>query len=254
MLGDEFVRPQVVIVAQHRLSDTDRSSHAGGTTACRRYLEEHCEVVWSRPRAGDWSEIDGVVIDSPTHDLSRDVPVHGAAVAELGALCNEAERDRFLTILFAAARLRAVEQRGERSALVSFHARYKYALLAHDERGMRELGRIVAGMADWPWPVTTVLYRNRFLQAFARPASVGGQVNALAHAFGHVSAQLTAADRECFLGALNDLSAGQTSPAAVRRMLRGWAVRCGVTYLLEQACLAAYPELEPEAAGRGRQS
>ena len=84
-------------------------------------------------------------------------------------------RERFLTLLFALARLRQVE----RSALVDFHACHKYLLLAYEETGMREMGRIVAEVAERPWPETLALYRERFARAFACPARVVAHINAL---------------------------------------------------------------------------
>ncbi len=118
-------------------------------------------------------------------------------------------RERFLTLLFALARLRQVERSGERSALVDFHACHKYLLLAYEETGMRELGRIVAAVAERPWPETLALYRERFARAFARPARVVAHIDALQHAFGHVSEGLSSPERAHFLDQLGELRASR---------------------------------------------
>ena len=65
-----------------------------------------------------------------------------AAIEDEGRLKADLPRESFLTLLFGLARLRTVEATGERRVLVDFHARYKYLLLAYQERGMRELGQL----------------------------------------------------------------------------------------------------------------
>ena len=102
-----------------------------------------------------------------------------AAVEDEGRLKDDQLRERFLTLLFGLARLRAVEASGKRSALVEFYSRYKYVLLAYDEPGLRELGRIVAGLAEAPWKETLARYRERFARSLAHAAHTSAHVNTL---------------------------------------------------------------------------
>ena len=164
-----------------------------------------------------------------------------AALEDEGRLNDGGLRERFLTLLFALARLREVERGGERSALVAFHARYKFVLLAYEERGMRELGRIVAGVADGPWNETLARYRERFALAFARPARLGAHVNALQHAFGHVSEGLSPPERAFFLDQLGELEAGRLPLAGTLTLLRSWVLRFDADYVDRQAYLEPYP-------------
>jgi uncharacterized protein YbgA (DUF1722 family)/uncharacterized protein YbbK (DUF523 family) len=164
-----------------------------------------------------------------------------AAIDDEGRLRDGPLRERFLTLLFALARLRAVEAGGERAGLVDFHARYKYVLMAYEERGMRELGRIVAAVADGPWAVTIARYRERFARAFARPARRGGQINALQHAFGPLSEGLGGAERAFFLEQVEELRAGRAPLTSTLTLLRSWALRFGNEYLERQVYLQPYP-------------
>jgi uncharacterized protein YbgA (DUF1722 family)/uncharacterized protein YbbK (DUF523 family) len=164
-----------------------------------------------------------------------------AAVEDEGRLNDDALRERFLTLLFALARLREVERSGERSALVDFHARHKYALLAYEERGMRELGKVVAAVAEQPWGETIALYRERFARAFARPARVAAHVNALQHAFGHVSEGLSAPERAFFLEQLGELRSGRLPLSGTLTLLRSWVLRFDADYVGRQAYLEPYP-------------
>ena len=164
-----------------------------------------------------------------------------AAIEDEGRLRDEPLRERFLTLLFALARLRAVEATGERSGLVDFHARYKYVLLAHQERGLRELGRLVAGIADLPWTEALTRYRDGFARALARPARLGGHVNALQHMFGPISEGLAPRERAFFTRHIEQLRAGRTTLEATLPLLRAWALRFEKEYLERQAYLEPYP-------------
>ena len=164
-----------------------------------------------------------------------------AAVEDEGRLNDDLLRERFLTLLFALGRLRAVEAEGERGALVEFHARYKYVLLAYEERGLRELGRLVAAVADAPWDRTMTAYRARFARALARPARLGAHINALQHAFGPVSDGLGARERAFFMDHLQELRGGRVPLAGTLALLRSWALRFDNEYLDRQAYLEPYP-------------
>jgi uncharacterized protein YbgA (DUF1722 family)/uncharacterized protein YbbK (DUF523 family) len=165
----------------------------------------------------------------------------GAAIEDEGRLRSDALRERFLTLLFALPRLRQVRRSGERSALVEFHASYKYTLLAYEERGMRELGRIVATVAERGWDETMDLYTARFAAALRKPARLRAHVNALTHAFGHVSDGLEPAERQFFLHTLDELRASRTPLASALTLLRSWVLRFDVPYLAAQAYFRPYP-------------
>jgi hypothetical protein len=99
-----------------------------------------------------------------------------AAIEDEGRLGDDPLRARFLTLLFGLARLRAVEAGREQSALADFHARYQLLLLAYQEEGPGELGRLAATAAERPWEETVTRYRERFALALARPARGGARV------------------------------------------------------------------------------
>jgi uncharacterized protein YbbK (DUF523 family)/uncharacterized protein YbgA (DUF1722 family) len=228
--------------------------------------------AFSREFLGSLREVDGFVLKnrSPSCGI-HDVKVYAAgadggvtgktagafgglvlerfpdcAIEDEGRLRSEALRERFLSLLFGLARLREVEATGSRRALTEFHASYKYMLLAYSEACMRELGRIAASAAERPWEESIALYRATFARAFAKPARLRSQVNALTHAFGHLSDGLSPAERQFFLETLDALRASRTTLPAALLLLRSWVVRFDVRYLKEQACFQPYPDLSPE--------
>jgi uncharacterized protein YbgA (DUF1722 family)/uncharacterized protein YbbK (DUF523 family) len=216
---------------------------------------------------GGLDAIDGFVLknrspscgisDSKVYDEGEDAPQVGKgagifggevlerypdrAVEDEGRLRDHAIRERFLTLLFALARLRAVEATRSRGALVGLHARYKYVLMAYHQEHARALGRIVAGVADAPWDDVVAAYRRTLAAALARPARVRSHVNALMHAFGHISDGLTAAERAFFLDQLEEMRAGRVKLGAALTLLRSWVLRFGEPYLEHQAYFRPYP-------------
>jgi uncharacterized protein YbgA (DUF1722 family)/uncharacterized protein YbbK (DUF523 family) len=189
-------------------------------------------------------------IDAKLHETKRagafaslvaDRLATSAALEDEERLGEAALRDRFLSLLYALARLRAVEASGERSELVGFHARHKFLLLAYDERGMRDLGGVVARVAEWPWTDGVARYRLRLAAALARPAAVGGHVNALQHAFGLISEACGPAERAAFLLQIEEVRAGRAPLAQALATLREGAGRYGNPYLAAQAYLEPYP-------------
>jgi len=71
-------------------------------------------------------------------------------VEEDGRLNDPVLRENFVERVFALYELNQLRASGlSRGKLMAFHSRYKLSLLAHSQPQYRELGRFVAGMAEW---------------------------------------------------------------------------------------------------------
>jgi uncharacterized protein YbgA (DUF1722 family) len=174
-----------------------------------------------------------------------------AAVEDEGRLRNYRIREAFLTRLYALARLRTVRGRDDLRALVAFHTQYKYILMTYDQRGMRELGRIVANHERLPTAEVIESYRARFARALTRPARFGAHVNTIMHGLGYVSDRLTAEEKAYFLDLLGRFRGDQLPISAVLSVLRAWIVRFDVTYLRDQAYFEPYPPALLDLADSG---
>ena len=163
-----------------------------------------------------------------------------AAVEDEGRLNDPRLRDHFLTKLFALASFRAAAQQGA-AAVVEFHARNKLLLMAHNEKRMRMLGRLVAGAGTMPPARLRDEYRDGLAAALARPARPGSNVNVLMHALGHVSDELAAAERRQFLATLDAYRAGTVGLEAPKSIVGAWAARFEVPYLAGQTFWEPYP-------------
>jgi uncharacterized protein YbgA (DUF1722 family)/uncharacterized protein YbbK (DUF523 family) len=173
----------------------------------------------------------------------------GLPVEDEKRMTNLRIREHFLTRLFAAAELRSVRSMG---ALVRFHARHKLLLLACRERSMRSLGRIVANHERRPLREALAAYRAGFGEALAEPPGPGPLANVLEHALGHVSDDLTAAERRHFLSAVRRFRAGRLPLSVPAGVLRAWLARHPRPYLDGQSFFDPFPEELADLSDSGR--
>jgi uncharacterized protein YbgA (DUF1722 family)/uncharacterized protein YbbK (DUF523 family) len=173
------------------------------------------------------------------------------AVEEEGRLADFAIRDHFFTRIFASARLREVRSM---AALVRFQATHKLLLLSHRQAAMRALGRIVANADGLPFGEVHARYANGFARALTRPARAPARIDVFEHAFGHLSDRLAPRERSHFLELLRRYRAARIPVGAVTTLLRSWAERFDVSYLVEQVLFEPYPEALVQLldSGKGR--
>lgn len=126
-------------------------------------------------------------------------------VEEEGRLNDPVLRENFIERVFAYARWQALTA-GEVSgaALIDFHSRHKYQLLAHNQAAYRRLGPLVARAGQRPAVALLDDYGRQFMTALARPASVGNHVNVLQHLAGYLKDRLDQGDRTALQGAIDD--------------------------------------------------
>lgn len=177
-----------------------------------------------------------------------------AAVEDEGRLSNFLLREHFLTKLFALAAFRQVARTPEMNNLITFHAAHKYLLMAYHQTELRVLGRIVANHDHRPVAEVFAEYGEHLAKALARPPRYTSMINVLMHALGYVSEGLGAAEKALFLDTLEKYRDGQVPLSVATMLLKSWAIRFNVPYLLEQTFLAPYPEalVAITDSGKGR--
>ncbi len=160
-------------------------------------------------------------------------------VEEEGRLTNHHIRHHFLTRIFALSELRKVEHLG---ALVEFHTRYKFVILAQGQHHLNRLGRIVANPKKLSFSAVFSTYKEHFLKATALLPRRGALANVLEHAFGFVSHSLSSEEKRYFWEVLQQYRAGQWPLSVPLSLIRAWAIRFQVEYLLTQRFFEPYPE------------
>jgi uncharacterized protein YbgA (DUF1722 family) len=158
------------------------------------------------------------------------------AVEDEGRLNDAGLREAFCERIFATARLRSLFS-GPWSAgdLVAFHARHKLQLLAHDPARYRAAGRVVAAAGS------EAAYRDLFLAAMARPATLGRTANALQHAYSRIGRQLDRPRRRDLVARIEACRRGEEPLSVPVALLAHYASGGDFPWLAGQTFLRPFP-------------
>jgi uncharacterized protein YbgA (DUF1722 family)/uncharacterized protein YbbK (DUF523 family) len=171
------------------------------------------------------------------------------AVEDEGRLNDAGLREAFCERIFAAARLRELFS-GAWSAgdLVTFHARHKLQLLAHDPARYRAAGQIVATAgrtgpvaSGAPGASTAAGYRDVFLAALASLATPGRHANALQHASSRIARKLDRPRRADLMARIEAYRHGEEPLSVSVALLAHYASGGDFPWLAEQTYLHPYP-------------
>jgi uncharacterized protein YbgA (DUF1722 family)/uncharacterized protein YbbK (DUF523 family) len=159
-----------------------------------------------------------------------------------GRLNDAVLREEFTERVFAFARLRELlSGPWEPRDLVSFHARHKLQLLAHDPPRYRAAGRVVAAAGRVPREVTEPAYRDVFQAAMTTRASRGRNANALQHAFGRIGRGLGAQRRSDLVARIESYRRGADPLSVPVAILAHYASDGELPWLAGQSYLEPFP-------------
>jgi uncharacterized protein YbgA (DUF1722 family)/uncharacterized protein YbbK (DUF523 family) len=163
-------------------------------------------------------------------------------IEEEGRLCDPRLRENFIERVFAYRRLQTLwRTRWTQRTLIDFHTAHKMALLAHDEAGYRQLGRLVAHGKSLPREELRYRYESGFMTALNKLATPGRQVNVLTHMLGHFSEQLEATARTEILEVIEDHRRGIVPLIVPLTLIRHYVRLLKVEYLSGQTYLDPHP-------------
>jgi uncharacterized protein YbgA (DUF1722 family)/uncharacterized protein YbbK (DUF523 family) len=161
---------------------------------------------------------------------------------EEGRLSDPVLREEFTERIFALARLREfLSGPWQPCDLVSFHARHKLQLLAHDPARCRQAGRVVAAAGGAPQAVTEAAYRDLFVAAIGARATRGRHASALQHAFGRVGRELSRGRRADLAGRIDSYRRGGDPLSVPVALLAHYVSDGGLPWLAGQTYLEPYP-------------
>jgi len=159
-----------------------------------------------------------------------------------GRLNDAVLREEFTERVFAFARLRELlSSAWEPRDLVSFHARHKLQLLAHDPPRYWAAGRVVAAAGSVPREVTEPAYRDVFQAAMTTSASRGRNANALQHAFGRIGRGLGARRRSDLVARIDSYRRGADPLSVPVAILAHYASDGELPWLAGQSYLEPFP-------------
>lgn len=163
-------------------------------------------------------------------------------VEEDGRLNDPLLRDSFIVRIFAYRRLRNLFQpRWRIGDLVSFHAREKMLLLAHDRTTHTELGRMVARAKDLPRAQLKTDYMAGFLSGLQKRGTRRKHTNVLQHVSGHFKKLLDEDDRREVRELIDSYHKGLVPLVVPITLIRHHVRRHDLKYLASQSYLDPHP-------------
>jgi uncharacterized protein YbgA (DUF1722 family)/uncharacterized protein YbbK (DUF523 family) len=164
-------------------------------------------------------------------------------VEEEGRLNDPLLRENFIARVFVHHRWRQGEREGwTRAALMRFHERHKFLLMARNQAAMRRLGRLL-GAAGKETPVEDLAgaYRLGLREILQRPATRSGHTNVLMHLAGFVSGALDREDRAELAETVERYRLGLVPLIVPLTLIRHHARKQAATYLQDQVYLEPHP-------------
>ncbi|MDH4609674.1 DUF1722 domain-containing protein [Pseudomonas sp. BN102] len=124
-----------------------------------------------------------------SHSLSHYFP--DLPVEEAGRLNDPALRENFLTRVYAYAQWQELCRQGlSPRAIIDFHSRYKYQLMANDPRQYKALGRLLGSIGQHPLQDIAPRYFSMLMAALKRCATRRTHSNVLQHLCGYLKRHL----------------------------------------------------------------
>jgi uncharacterized protein YbgA (DUF1722 family)/uncharacterized protein YbbK (DUF523 family) len=162
---------------------------------------------------------------------------------EEGRLVDPKLRDNFVERVFAYWRLRNLfRAEWTPGDLVRFHTAHKLLLLAHAPEAYRQLGRVVASVAELPRPDVEQRYVGSFMQALTRVATPRLHTNVLQHMAGYFKTRLDAASKRELLDTIADYRRGFVPLVVPLTLVRHYVRMFGIAYLAGQTYLEPHPK------------
>jgi uncharacterized protein YbgA (DUF1722 family)/uncharacterized protein YbbK (DUF523 family) len=163
-------------------------------------------------------------------------------VIDEGRMHDAELRENFIERIFAFDRwLTYRAEDGSAAGLVSFHARHKLLLMAHSEKHMRTLGKLVAGIKGKPSTAVLNQYAVEFMDGMRLLATVKRHTNVLDHAAGYFKRELPADAKAELGGAIRDFHAGRLPLVVPITLIRHYTRLYKEPYLIGQWYLDPQP-------------
>lgn len=165
-------------------------------------------------------------------------------VEEEGRLHDPRIRENFITRVFCYHRWSALPRNGGVSirALSEFHAQHKFLIMAHSEKHMRQMGRLVADAKDMNGPEMTAAYGALFFEALRRKTTVRRHVNVMEHIAGFFKNEISSDDRSELQQAIDDYRMELLQLIVLITLIRRHTRDLNVTYIPNQIYLHPHPK------------
>ncbi|WP_073605432.1 YbgA family protein [Vibrio aerogenes] len=164
-------------------------------------------------------------------------------VEEDGRLNDPVLRENFISRVFCLYDLyQSVSEVPKPAEIIAFHSRYKFTLMAHDPVSYRQLGQMVAKVAEAD-PVTFFeQYRLGLMNALAKRASRKNATNVLMHIQGYFKPFLDPVQKEELTRLIHDYRQGVLPLLVPVTMIQHYLSQYPNAYIAQQHYLNPYPQ------------
>ncbi|KAB7619532.1 YbgA family protein [Alkalilimnicola sp. S0819] len=154
---------------------------------------------------------------------------------EEGRLNDPVLRENFLGRVYAYRRWQELLAKGlSAEALVRFHSRHKYLLMAHGKERLRALGRLIARAGSLPLEELAGQYGALFMDTLAYRATRRRHTDVLFHLFGYLKRELDAEGKAEMVELIHDYREGRVPLIVPITLLRHHFRRHPSAYVAEQ--------------------
>ncbi len=151
-------------------------------------------------------------------------------------------RENFIARVFAYDDwMISVEAEPSYHAILQFHSRQKYLLMAHHYAGYRELGRYLAEAHALPLDEVKQHYLSGFMQHMAHKATRKTHTNVLQHILGYLKRDLDSDCKQEMLGSIEQYRLGHVHLVVPLALLKHYVKRFGSDYIRQQTYLDPHP-------------
>jgi uncharacterized protein YbgA (DUF1722 family)/uncharacterized protein YbbK (DUF523 family) len=163
-------------------------------------------------------------------------------VEEDGRLSDPILRENFMERIFAFRRVKDLfKTEWTRKEIVDFHSCEKLLLMAHSPKLYKEIGQLVAHIADYSRDEFKTIYIKTFMTAINTRSTKGRHHNTLSHMAGYLKKKLSPESHHELLNSIDEYRKGIVPLIVPITLLRHLLRRFEETYLLQQSYLSPHP-------------
>ena len=170
-------------------------------------------------------------------------------IEEDGRLNDKGLRESFVTRVYVHARYREeVLQNPTMGALVDFHSKHKFLVMAYSPMAYRQLGRIVANAKTLDFDTVSQQYQSVIMQALSKPTNRKKHTNVLMHLQGFLKKNLARQDKQELCEQIEQYRKGYVPLLAPITLMNHHLKAFPNEYIASQVYLRPFPpELELRA-------
>lgn len=164
-------------------------------------------------------------------------------VEEEGRLNDFKIRENYIIRVFSFHRLQKLfAEKFSRGALVSFHTRHKFLLLAHSRKYYDILGKLVAEARKIRPVEMRTRYSEIFMQGLTFRSTAKKNTDVLLHMMGFLKKNLTGEEKQDILSTIEDYRQELVPLIVPITLIRHHVKKHRIAYLLEQVYLNPHPK------------